>query len=196
MQAARSIRWTALTASNAPCPRSSHQLSSWGSRIFLFGGENGPENSHFGYGLPVRETAVHCFDLSCPDAWQVVPVSAGNPPSARLGHGQTIVEGENGPSLYVFGGRQPLGTDLDDIRSLNDLHRFNLNTGAWEEVSCTGDVPSVRSYHQMVAVNQTLYVFAGMVNDNRYSDLYAFDTDWQTQLRSSNHCLSHSVQLP
>jgi len=169
--------WSIIDAKNAPCPRSSHQLSSLGSRIFLFGGENGPEHSHFGYGLPVS-SVVHCLDLDHPDAWTEVQIESGNPPNPRLGHGQTIVEhGDGHAFLYVFGGRQPAEKeDLENIRSLNDLHRLDLATGIWEEVNSTGEVPSMRSYHQMVSLGRTIFLFAGMVNDERYSDLYAFDT--------------------
>lgn len=175
-----SWEWQVLDARNPPCPRSSHQLSSLGSRIFLFGGENGPTKSHFGYGLPVASTAVHWLDLDSPDAWTEVFITAGSPPTARLGHAQAIVEGLEGAHLYVFGGRQPQEEDnLEIIRSLNDLHRLDLTSGVWEEICGTGDVPSVRSYHQMVVVGQTLYVFAGMVNSDRYCDLYAFNTEQQ-----------------
>ena len=180
VELASANRWREIVASNPPCPRSSHQLSSLGSRIFLFGGENGPEQSHFGYGLPVPSTAVHCLDLDRPDAWTEVQISpdSADPPSARLGHGQTIIEdGDGQPFLYVFGGRQPEEKeDLENIRSLRDLHRLNLNSGVWEQVLGTGEVPSVRSYHQMVSVGSTFFLFAGMINDERYSDLYAFDT--------------------
>ena len=171
--------WREIRALNPPSPRSSHQLSSLGSRIYLFGGETGPLRSHFGYGIPVASTAVHWLDLATPKSWNEVVIGSdsGPPPSARLGHGQAIVNGNGSAFLYVFGGRQPEEKgDLGKIRSLNDMHRLNLATGCWEELRCTGDVPSVRSYLQMVSLQQTLFVFGGMINEERYSDLYAFDT--------------------
>lgn len=164
---------------NAPGPRSSHQLSSFGSNIYLWGGEDAPLNSHFGYGLPVTSTAVHSLDLdSIKKGWKELPVIKGTSPSPRLGHGQSIVvdEGDQ-PCLYIFGGRQPINGDLDNIQSLNDLYKFNMEAGAWEEIhGATGDVPSERSYHQMVSIGHLLFVFAGMINDTRYNDLYQFDT--------------------
>lgn len=171
--------WETLGAPNAPCPRSSHQLSSFGSRIFLFGGEDGPANSHYGYGLPVASTAVEYLDLDQPgNGWRRVPVTGGNPPSARLGHSQSIVvDTEERASLYVFGGRQPvISGDLQNVRSLNDLHRLDIESGVWEEIQGTGEVPCARSYHQMVPVGNKLFVFAGMIDSTRYNDLYAFDT--------------------
>eukprot|EP00656_Telonema_subtile_P052006 TRINITY_DN7127_c0_g1_i1.p1 TRINITY_DN7127_c0_g1~~TRINITY_DN7127_c0_g1_i1.p1 ORF type:complete len:367 (-),score=57.12 TRINITY_DN7127_c0_g1_i1:187-1287(-) len=173
------MAWRELQADNPPCPRSSHGLSSHGSRIYLFGGETGPLHSHFGYGLPVLPATVHTLDLLQPEAWSEVEVSEGAAPSPRLGHGQVIIETEAGvPFLYVFGGRQPAVPDqLAQINSLNDTHRLNLITGAWEELCCTGEVPSVRSYLSMVSVGTTLFLFGGMINDDRYSDLYSFDTN-------------------
>lgn len=99
-------------------------------------------------------------------------------------------QGEN-TFLYVFGGRQPeqLGEVYDGtevISSLNDMHRICIagkdSNQGWEELSCTGDVPSVRSYTALVSAaplnkgKGDLYLFGGMVNDDRYSDLYHFNT--------------------
>ena len=176
-----SYKWERLEALNTPCPRSSHQLSSLGSKVYLFGGENGPLNSHFGYGLPVPSSTVKYLDLDQPqDGWKQLTATGGNPPpSPRLGHGQCIVVEEERSYLYVFGGRQPIDGDLDNIRSLNDLNRMDLESGVWEQIQdSTGDIPSPRSYHQMVPCTGTniIYVFAGMINDTRYNDLYKYDT--------------------
>ena len=190
MTTTRTASWKPLDAPNAPCPRSSHQLSSIGSRVYLFGGENGPLNSHFGYGLPVTSTAVEWIDLDdTKKGWKQITVTKGNPPSPRLGHGQCIlVDEEANAYLCVFGGRHPIDGNLDNIRSLNDLHRLNLESGVWEEIKdTTGDIPSPRSYQQMVSVGDKLYVFAGMVDNTRYNDLHSFDTKqnhW-TRLTSS-----------
>eukprot|EP00658_Telonema_sp_P-2_P068053 TRINITY_DN5699_c0_g1_i1.p1 TRINITY_DN5699_c0_g1~~TRINITY_DN5699_c0_g1_i1.p1 ORF type:complete len:323 (+),score=48.73 TRINITY_DN5699_c0_g1_i1:200-1168(+) len=144
----------------------------------MHAGETGPLHSHFGYGLPAVPATVHTLDLLQPEAWTEVKVSEGAAPSPRLGHGQAIVETDAElPFLYVFGGRQPAVPDqLEEIASLNDMHRLNLATGVWEELLCTGEVPSGRSYLSLVPVGTRLFLFGGMINNDRYSDLYSLDT--------------------
>eukprot|EP00945_MAST-04E_sp_MAST-4E-sp1_P002825 g2825.t1 len=166
----------------APSARSSHQLSALGSCLYLFGGEYGPECSHFGYGLPVTPM-VHTLDLgslSSPPEWQVVPIYAGSPPSARLGHGQCIVEVNGRGYLYVFGGRQPAHEDAvydgnEEVASLNDMHRLDISAGIWEELKCNGDIPSERSYVGMTLHRGVVYLFGGMIDNDRYNDLHSFD---------------------
>lgn len=91
-----------------------------------------------------------------------------------------------GACLFVFGGRQPAASGAtydgsEEITSLHDMHRLELATGRWEELACTGDIPSGRSYCAMALFpgslsDHNLYLFGGMINDERYRDLYAFDT--------------------
>ena len=115
------------------------------------------------------------------------PPQAGTPPSARLGHSQLVAAGY----LYVFGGRQPTepGVVYDGnevITSLNDTHRLELATGRWEELACTGDIPSGRSYCAMAlspGSPSTLYLFGGMIDSARHNDLYTFDTVTSTYTR-------------
>jgi hypothetical protein len=177
------LMWSAVHASAPPSARSSHQISSHGSSLYVFGGESGPHRSHFGYGEPVG-SAVHTLDMDVGGdtaVWTELMITAGVPPSPRLGHGQCVV----GSYLYVFGGRQPADVDAmydgsEEIRSLNDLHRLELTTGVWEELPGTGTIPSERSYHGMTSHGSTIFVFGGMVNNDRYSDLYALSggTTW------------------
>eukprot|EP01079_Euglenida_sp_SAG-EU17-18_P003710 gene3710-691_t len=159
--------WHNVKADHPPDPRSSHQLSSFGTRVYLFGGECGPVDSHFGYGTPVTPAAVHSLDVAAPTPkWERLECS-GLPPSPRLGHGQATVDSNLGSYLYVFGGRQPRvpGVAYDgkeEIRSMNDMHRLDLRTNQWEQVGCTGEVPSPRSYGQLVSAGPVLYFFGGM----------------------------------
>jgi hypothetical protein len=77
--AADSLTWREIVGRGAPTPRSSHQLSSHGTSLYLFGGENGPKHSHFGYGEPV-DPAVYSLNLSSQPgdehAWREVAVTA------------------------------------------------------------------------------------------------------------------------
>lgn len=119
------MSWKIFQAKNAPSARSSHQLSSFGSCVYLYGGEDGPRDSHFGYGNPVLPGgAVHFLNLREKEpAWKTIATSSPGP-SPRLGHGQAI---DAAGALYVFGGRQPEQPGaLDRIASLNDMHKLDL----------------------------------------------------------------------
>jgi N-acetylneuraminic acid mutarotase len=138
-----------------------------------------------GYGRPLPST-VYTLNLNSPaDAWHEMLITAGTPPSPRMGHGQVIVEIDGCAYLYVFGGRQPSDADApydgtEEIASLNDMHRLSLSTGTWEALLCTGDVPSVRSYCALTfsldstTNHATIYLFGGMIDNTRHADLHAF----------------------
>ena len=128
-----------------PSQRSSHGLSVIGDTAYVFGGEHvarTPIDSH-----------VHCFDLNA-RTWAVAEASGAVPPP-RIAHSQAAV----GTTIYVFGGRQSVTMEE---KPLNDLHSFDVATGAWAQVApadASGAVPAVRSFHKMAAVGSTLYVF-------------------------------------
>ena len=191
---ARFGAWQLVNTLPGPCSRSSHNISALGSCVYVFGGEAGPLNSHFGYGVPVKPD-VFVLDLGDLNgnqgAWNKVEVADGTfPPSARLGHGQAIVESAQGSGfLYVFGGRQPKDSNAiyngtETIASLNDMHKLNLRTGSWEELHCTGDIPSPRSFLQLISAGtERLFLFGGMFDTGnlRHNDLYMFNlrtTHW------------------
>ena len=63
---------------------------------------------------------------------------------------------------------------------LNDLYSFDVSTSIWENLSPTKsdmmvDVPTPRSFHKMLSVGNTLYVFGGCGKKGRLSDLYSYD---------------------
>ncbi|TFJ81544.1 hypothetical protein NSK_006796 [Nannochloropsis salina CCMP1776] len=80
-----------------------------------------------------------------------------------------------GEILYVFGGRQGIAMEEGP---LDDLWAFNTTTKAWtclmEHTEEKGG-PSKRSFHQMVALDDKLYVFGGCGTKGRMHDLYAYD---------------------
>jgi hypothetical protein len=123
--AALTWRWTEVVAANAPSPRSSMQISAVGSRLYVFGGEGGPHESHFGYGEPV-DNDLYVLDLDGAEKRWTTVRHVDSAPSPRLGHGQAIVEHEDQTFLYVFGGRQPetpgaVYDGNEKIASLNDM---------------------------------------------------------------------------
>ena len=58
----------------------------------------------------------------------------------------------------------------------NDTWSFNILTRKWNELQCTGSVPSPRAGHAAVLVGDVMYVFGGRTIDRTYlGDLTAFN---------------------
>ena len=123
-------------------------------------------------------------------AWQKIK-SVENSPIPRVAHAQTAI----GNRIYIFGG-QSVGTHSEQSKQslLNDLYYFDVKTEVWKEVHAKGDyVPSRRSFHQMVSVGSSLFVFGGCGENERMSDLHEFDTHSLTWKQHGN--VSFSANL-
>ena len=47
----------------------------------------------------------------------------------------------------------------------NDTWSFNIPTQKWTELQCTGSIPSPRSSHAAVLIDDVMYVFGGNAAD-------------------------------
>ena len=57
---------------------------------------------------------------------------------------------------------------------LNDTWSFDISTRKWTELQCTGSIPSPRSSHAAVLVDDVMYIFGGFTAGVTYlDDLYA-----------------------
>jgi Galactose oxidase, central domain len=141
-------------------------------RIWVFGG--------------VDSTGMHLNDLHYFDTQAVrwsgpVTAAQGTPPAARAEHTAAVHNG----SLYIFGGRHratPLNGGLE--RSLNDLHRLELQTMTWHQIAYSSSsngssaVPSPRHSAAAVVVpaHTALLVLGGVDSSGRaLRDAWAFD---------------------
>lgn len=160
-----------------PLARSSHGLSivNGGRRLVLYGGEN------------IARTpfellqALWVADLGDDGTWQwkcgvsedFYPGLTMPPP--RVAHAQAAVDDR---FVYVFGGRA--GIEMDEA-AMNDLWVLDTSNLTWSEVQVSKDgsaPPEKRSFHRMVAVNRSLYVFGGCsAGHGRLADLHRFDID-------------------
>ena len=69
-----------------------------------------------------------------------------------------------------FGGRD------EGKHRFNDTWSFNISTRKWNEIQCTGSIPSPRSGHAAVLVDNVMYVFGGRDTDGTIlGDLTALD---------------------
>ena len=58
-------------------------------------------------------------------------------------------------------------------RYLNDTWSFDTSTRKWTELQCTGSIPSARTNHAAVLVDDVMYVFGGYTGKTYLDDMYA-----------------------
>jgi N-acetylneuraminic acid mutarotase len=109
--------------------------------------------------------------------WKCAPSTAVRPPP-RVAHTQVAVSDQH---VYVFGGRA--GITMEE-QPMNDLWKLDTETLEWTKVepAVASSAPSPRSFHRMVAVEQSIYIFGGCSADGRLADLFQFDlttNKWQ-----------------
>jgi len=163
------------TKHGTPLSRSSHSVEyTKGGTLYILGGEHiarTPLNlTQFTWALSTND----------PTSWRMVPIQGETFPS-RVAHASTYCESKD--TIYMFGGRE--GIDMNET-ALNDLWSFDVTTETWSMVK-TSPAPEARSFHKMVCIGETLYLFGGCGTSGRLADLHSFDTNtgtW-TDLRKS-----------
>lgn len=162
----------------SPCARSSHGLSivQNGTRLILHGGENIART-------PLEDKdATWAADLKDGN-WHWRRIVASSTPPARLAHAQA----DWNDTVYIFGGRA--GITMDE-KAMNDLWKLDASgeegSETWTLVEPEGassdPPPEPRSFHRMVCVGDSLYVFGGCGANGRMADLHRFDlvkNTWQ-----------------
>jgi hypothetical protein len=81
--------------------------------------------------------------------------------------------------LCRFGG-------IDSRHDYNDTWSFDISTRKWTELHCTGSIPSPRSGHAAVLIDDVMHVFGGFTMDKTYlDDLVALQlsSEWFSVLR-------------
>jgi len=164
-----------------PVPRSSHGLSlvNKGRRLVLYGGEHvarTPVDSD--QALWFAELRSKWWAPWQPAVWRWHRVLAARQPPPRVAHAQAAVDDR---FVYIFGGRA--GIEMQE-EALNDLWRLDTFSLEWTKVEASPDgspPPEARSFHRMVAIGRSLYVFGGCGEKHaRLADLHRFDIDTAT----------------
>lgn len=182
----KQIKWTRLVPRpdpqhGCPCARSSHGLSivQKGSRLVLLGGE------HVARTPLSRE--YWAADLVNDEQWQwrLLTTAATNNnesddllhPPDRIAHAQAAIDDQ----IYVFGGRA--GVAMQEM-AMNDLWKLDCSgppgTEEWSRVPAEGAAPDARSFHRMIAIGKSLYVFGGCGVQGRLAGLHRFDVETST----------------
>lgn len=143
-----------------PPARTNHTMVTFNDRLWLFGGTDG----------------VHWFNDAWvydprTNAWQSIDY-VGVTPTPREGHAAAMV----GDIMYVFGGRNAAGEDLDDLVA------FRCTQRRWYTFQKMGPAPSPRSGHAMSVFGRWIIVIGGSPNkadestDEELELVYVLDT--------------------
>ncbi|KAF2069331.1 hypothetical protein CYY_009352 [Polysphondylium violaceum] len=103
--------------------------------------------------------------------WRIESIS--NEPYPRCAHQADSID----EFLYVFGGWN------DDNLMLNDIHRFNVETWEWEQITIDNNYITPRNGHSVTTVNKQLLVFGGGSFSGFLNDVLMFDPillQWKT----------------
>lgn len=143
------------TSGDVPDPRDGHTMTLVGNKLMVFGGWNGRD---------------YFSDVSSLDpkggVWQRLNVS-GIQPTGRKGHTTTLV---NGTKLYVIGGHC-----LE--RRTNDLFILDTASLHWTQPEAKGNLPSPRSNHTALILDNKIFVFGGFTKGSRpLIDFRSLDT--------------------
>eukprot|EP00043_Microstomoeca_roanoka_P011595 m.109274 g.109274 ORF g.109274 m.109274 type:complete len:441 (+) comp15242_c0_seq2:4667-5989(+) len=118
---------------------------------------------------------THVLDL-VGSSWRKVECNAEILPPPRYDHGGAYLPAHH--SVYVFGG-------VNDDGNLNDMWKLSLDDITWKQVAATGDIPSSRVVHNLMAVADSLYLFGGgeagytAVDDTHVYQFSSATSEWK-----------------
>ncbi|KAI3470525.1 hypothetical protein Pfo_027188 [Paulownia fortunei] len=132
------------TFGNVPVARSGQSVTLFGSKLIMFGGEDGNRR---------LLNDVHVLDLETM-TWSAVETTQ-TPPPPRFDH---IAALHAERYLFIFGG-------CSHSVFFNDLHVLDLETMEWSQPQLQGDMATARAGHAGVAVEGNWFIVGG--GDNK-----------------------------
>jgi N-acetylneuraminic acid mutarotase len=144
--------WTSTTLLNAPQPRSGH-IAVWsGSRMIVWGGDDGQ-----GVNGPFDDGAL--YDAAT-DSW--TPMSSGaNHPAGHTRHRAIW----SGTEMIFFGGQTGFG-----YRITNTGGRYNPSTDSWSPMGLSSVTPDGRSRHTAIFTGSEMIIWGGSNLHDQYPD--------------------------
>lgn len=105
---------------------------------------------------------MHYLDLS-DFTWHPV-AQTGAIPSPRFFHSACVKFG----AMYLFGGH-------NSKTCLNDLYRFDFESGQWSQIHATGQIPVRRSSHSVAILGNSMLLFGGLGFEGKsLNDIHLF----------------------
>jgi N-acetylneuraminic acid mutarotase len=97
----------------------------------------------------------------------------GDKPSPRGGHSAVAA----GSSIVVFGGTAYGGDGK--FNYFNDTHLFDVETGRWYQIKCSGENPEARYGQCAVLVGSRMFMFGGKDESTIRKDMFFLDlVEW------------------
>jgi len=158
-------KWEKVTVEgSAPSARVAAASATIGNYMFVFGGTYVDEA-----GKEVYLDELWIFNAET-STWSQAEKKGDFWPVARNYHQMTAATG--GSDLFVFGG-------CDEPGRINDLLRFDTETGEWEELAPVQKeavgCPSGRGGASLIALSPELLVVMFGYDGNQNGDIYSFD---------------------
>ncbi|XP_054706204.1 kelch domain-containing protein 3-like [Uloborus diversus] len=143
--------WEEINVSgNIPTGRDFHTASAIGNKMYIFGGR-----SFFDEINPSALNEYYCNKIIRFNTesmlWEAPDVS-GDIPCGRRSHSAVVYQDE----LYIFG-----GYNAGNNKHLNDLYKFNPETGEWTKLVAIGEGPCPRRRHCACVVGNQMFLFGG-----------------------------------
>lgn len=165
-----------------PVPRFGHSANVIGTSMYVFGGWNGFET----------QDELYQFSMVS-DFWYLEKLTSGCKPLPRYRHSSTRI----GRSLFIFGGINQAQ------RKFNDLFEYCVTNREWTQIEGTGRTPSPRTFHQMAALDNKIFLVGGSSTE-KLNDVYSIsmynireieDSDNQESLslfKGGSFCISET----
>uniref|UniRef100_A0A1J3H4Z2 Nitrile-specifier protein 4 n=1 Tax=Noccaea caerulescens TaxID=107243 RepID=A0A1J3H4Z2_NOCCA len=169
-------KWTKVeqNGEEGPGPRSAHDITQVGNKIYSFGGEliaNQPIDKE-----------LYVFDLET-QTWAIAPATGDVPHLSCLGVYMVSI----GTTIYTFGGR-------DFSRQYNGFYSYDTTNNEWKLLTPLEEGPTPRSFHTMAADENNVYVFGGVSATARLKTLDAYNIAEQKWVQCSTSEESPSIR--
>lgn len=134
-----------------------------GDDLYVCGGHVGTAHDYY---KKAQSTKFLRLNLKNPKEWETVSEIPGRSGLAMVAH-----QG----NLYRIGGFEAKNTEGEesDMYSSKDFYSFNTNTGKWSQLT---DLPEGRSSHDVVVVDNKIYVIGGWMMSGKDSESEWHDT--------------------
>lgn len=152
--------------SSAPAARAAHGAVIYDHKLWIFAGYDGNARLNDMWYIPLNQSLTS--NNSTTKSWTEVD-QTGDQPSTVCNSPLCVVQ----DSMYLFSGQSGAKTS-------NHLFKFDFKTFSWNKMKVlnfilrgTDTPPERRSGHIMVAHNNHLYIYGGVLGNNFFHDIYS-----------------------